>query len=84
MRTQELQEPKPRPDAGEEEDAVEEEVVYQKRPKKKVKRRVVVVQDSSSEEEIEVRLPPKKTRPAEPEPNPFLSNRVFSHPARYS
>tara|TARA_R110002050_G_scaffold260716_1_gene400483 strand:- start:706 stop:1158 length:453 start_codon:yes stop_codon:yes gene_type:complete len=60
----------------------EEEVVYEK-PKKK-KRRVVVVQESSSEEEIEVQLPrKKKTKPTEPEPNPFITNRVFAHPGRY-
>ena len=60
----------------------EEEVVYEK-PKKK-KRRVVVVQESSSDEEIEVQLPrKKKTKPTEPEPNPFITNRVFAHPGRY-
>ena len=60
----------------------EEEVVYEKAKKKK--RRVVVVQESSSDEEIEVQLPrKKKTKPTEPEPNPFITNRVFAHPGRY-
>ena len=61
----------------------EEEVVYEKRPKKKVKRRVVVVQESSDEEEFEIKLPKKKTKPTEPELNPFLMNQVFAHPGRY-
>ena len=74
-----LQKPVEAPVEPEEE---EEEIVYEK-PKKK-KRRVVVVQESSSEEEIEVQLPrKKKTRPTEPEPNPFITNRVFAHPGRY-
>ena len=61
----------------------EEEVVYEKAKKKK--RRVVVVQESSSDEEIEVQLPrKKKTKATEPEPNPFITNRVFAHPGRYN
>ena len=82
-----LQMPKEEPEASpppEEAEEGEEEVVYEKRPKKKVKRRVVVVQESSDEEEFEIKLPKKKTKPAEHEVNPFLSNRVFSHPGRYA
>ena len=78
------QKPKEEPEAPEEAEGEEEEVVYEKRPKKKVKRRVVVVQESSDEEEFEIKLPKKKTRPTEPEVNPFLSNRVFGHPGRYA
>ena len=69
------------------EEVEEEEVVYEPKPKKKVKRRVVVVQpeSSSEEEEVEVQLPRrKKTRPTEPEVNPFITNRVFAHPGRYA
>ena len=74
-----LQKPVEAPVEPEEE---EEEVVYEKAKKKK--RRVVVVQESSSDEEIEVQLPrKKKTKPTEPEPNPFITNRVFAHPGRY-
>ena len=79
---------KPAPEVPQTEaEEVEEEVVYEPKPKKKVKRRVVVVQpeSSSEEEEVEVQLPrKKKTKPTEPEVNPFMSNHVFAHPGRYA
>ena len=80
-----LQKPSEVPQTEAEE--VEEDVVYEPKPKKKVKRRVVVVQpeSSSEEEEVEVQLPRrKKTKPTEPEVNPFMTNHVFAQPGRYA